>query len=328
MGADRQAQLLSEEGGAMAISRRHVMQNAALAAMVGSSPSLARAAATKPGGSSGWRIFDMHHHVESAPEPRADGSYDTSQDLPVRKRNMARWGIGASILMARQNYRRTNGIADTRRQNDYVGWYCRNHSELFPVGAGSVEPTYGLDHGIAEIRRMKHDLGLDAVVFHTYFQGRMIDDPTMVGLVRELASLKMPAMVHMNVEGLLESEPYLESLASQVPEATIVAIGAFQRLENIHALRSVGRNCPNVLFDTSLYWQKGRALESYVEEFGADRVVFGTDANANDSIMYNYPSGLIDILEAPRLSEEDRRKILWGNAARLFPVLQTISTHA
>jgi predicted TIM-barrel fold metal-dependent hydrolase len=269
-------------------------------------------------------IFDMHHHVESAPQPRPDGSYDTSGDLPVRKKNMARWGIRASILMARQNYERHSGIEDTRRQNDYVAWYCRTHRELFPVGAGSVEPSYAIEQGVAEVRRLKEVLGLDAVVFHNYFQARLIDDPAMIALVREMALLRMPAFIHMNVEGLLESAPYLETLATRVPEATIIAIGAFQRIENIYAMESIGRNCPNVLLDTSLYWQKGRAIERYVEMFGSERIVFGTDANANDSIMYNYPSGLIDILDAPKLSDEDRRNILWGNAERLFPALKSI----
>jgi len=37
------------------------------------------------------------------------------------------------------------------------------------------------------------------------------------------------------------------------------------------------------------------------------------------------PAVLAEILGSERLSEQDKRSILWGNAERLFPALASIS---
>lgn len=72
---------------------------------------------------------------------------------------------------------------------------------------------------------------------------------------------------------------------------------------------------PNIVFDTSLSYNFD-FIEDFANEFGADRVVFGTD-------LYSHPVGrrishLLDQIRVSALSDADKQAILAGNARRLF----------
>ena len=269
-------------------------------------------------------IFDMHSHVETPPARTPDGGYDIADDLAFRNAILDRLGFTASVLMARQNYDRPNGVADTRKQNDFVAWYRDTNRIRYPVGLGNIEPSQGAAACIAEVRRMKDQLKLDGVIFHNSPQGRYMDDPAMIAAAREMGRHGMPCFVHLNIDNLLESPFYLEALATACPDTTFIGIGAFSRIGAIQGMRLVGKLCRNVMFETTGYWQKGRALSQFVKMFGSERIVFGTDMNALPSVVYHWPQGLLDILELPDLTERDRRNILWDNAQRLFPALKSL----
>jgi len=79
----------------------------------------------------------------------------------------------------------------------------------------------------------------------------------------------------------------------------------------------VAEQAPNIVFDTSLSYNFD-FIEQFALQFGAERVVFGTD-------LYSYPVGrrishLLPQIEASSLPDEDKALILGGNARRLLRV--------
>jgi len=269
-------------------------------------------------------IFDAHGHLQPAAEYRSGDTYDVEADVAFRRELMDRIGIRGAVVMASHVYDRPNGVEDTRRQNDLVGWYRDQHPDRFPVAIGTVEPRHGLDAGLEEIHRMRDELDLDGVVWHPIFNGAFISDAPMVEFARELGRVDLPAFVHMNVNGILESPTHLEALAHEAPETTFVAVGAFSSHRNMRDFRGIGDRCPNVLFETSLAWPMGQPILEFAERFGAERLLFGTDMHHIPDHIYNYPTGLLDVLLTDRLSDEAKHQVLWGTAERLFPQLRDL----
>ena len=79
----------------------------------------------------------------------------------------------------------------------------------------------------------------------------------------------------------------------------------------------VGEIAPNVAFDTSLSYNFDY-IEDFAHQFGADRVVFGTD-------LYSHPVGrrishLLPQIIDSALSDVDKTAVLGGNARRLLQV--------
>jgi predicted TIM-barrel fold metal-dependent hydrolase len=72
------------------------------------------------------------------------------------------------------------------------------------------------------------------------------------------------------------------------------------------------QDVPNVYHDTSAYLPFAGRLEFALEKLGADRLLYGTDL-----VIRDIPSQLGRILGTD-MSTSDRRKILYGNAARLL----------
>ncbi|HLF77121.1 MAG TPA: amidohydrolase family protein [Dehalococcoidia bacterium] len=271
-----------------------------------------------------YRIFDLHQHVQETIRPQPEGGYDIEEDLRYRLQIMDKHGIRTGALLASLLYERPEGIKDTRRMNDFVAWYRDNHRDRFPVGIGTVDPLQGEAAGVAELERMATELRLQGAVWHHHFSGVDIADRRMGPFLRTLAKHNLPALIH--VRGYShESTWSLETLAKRVPEATIIAMCPMNGLQQMRELQGVGERCPNIMFNTSLLWPLNNWIERFTQWFGSERIIFGTDLHFHPKPSYLRPPGLDQILVSQELNDEDKRNILWRNAERLFPVLQTYS---
>ena len=226
--------------------------------------------------------------------------------------------------MVDHEYEWPNGVADTRRVNDLVAACRAAHSRRLPVALGTVEPFHGTQACLVEIDRLTLDLDLDGVVWDHHAQGTAIDDQRMVAFVKVLAARGLPAFVHVHPLDLREGPTHVESLARRVPEATIVALGALGSLQRHWELRRIASGCPNLLFDTTPSVPIG-PIEAYVDVVGASRIVFGADLDGSTSWGPARPPILEEIVASQRLSDADKRLILWGNATRLFPRLHELA---
>lgn len=272
-----------------------------------------------------FEILDVHHHVgnafralggavDSAPE-LSEAEFDEIE-LASRLEIMDRSSVQQALVIPGHGYHRTNGIADTRAENDAIARYRDRTPDRFPGAIGIVEPRDG-PASLAEIDRCKDELGLVGMSFHTRFQGVSLDSQWVVSYCARMADVGLVPVIHAMNETPEEALWKLAVLARSIPDTPVLALDAFGSFEATRECFFIAEVAPNIVFDTSLSYNFDFA-EDFAVRFGADRVVFGTD-------LYSYPVGrrishLLEQIQQSALSNEDKAAILAGNARRLFGV--------
>lgn len=303
------------------VSRRKWMRSMAKAGLVAAGVSAASESAAAPQGASPERPFDIHQHVAAPIDENYTESESASariaKDYAARVRIMDANGIGQSVMMAGTlRYRKAEGIENTRKLNDLVAEYVTKHSERFPVGIGTVEPTHG-DASLKELERMAKELKLRGVVWHHAYCGVPIDDPFMRPLLKQVARLQLIPFVHVGRKPF-EDLGLLEDWAEEFPNLTFVALAGLARLEDHAQALKIGKRQKNILFDTGpVLWRREPGLESWVKQIGADRLLFGSDLYAL-APSYRRATTTMDIINNAEISPEDRAKIFFRNAQNLF----------
>lgn len=306
------------------ISRREWMQSAAKASLIvtgvssvvgseTSSQAAQRQTSDKP--------FDLHQHVL----PPVDANYSENAsidshvdtDYKARVKIMDDNGMGQSVIMAGTLHnRKTEGIENTKKLNDLVAAYVAKHSDRFPVGVGTVEPTHG-EASLRELERIARELKLRGVVWHHRNCGVAIDDAFMRPIIRKMSELKLIPFVHVSQPGE-ESIWKLEILAEDFPNVTFLALNGLSNYENFGQAFCIAKRTKNILFDTapSIGLLREKGVESFVKLFGADRLFFGSDLYAMvPSYRHNVT---LDIVKHSDITAEEKAKILFGNTRNLF----------
>jgi predicted TIM-barrel fold metal-dependent hydrolase len=270
-----------------------------------------------------FEILDVHHHVGNAfralggavdSAPELSESEFEKIELASRLEIMDRSSVQQALVIPGHGYHRTNGIADTRAENDAIARYRDRTPERFPGAIGIVEPRDG-PASLAEIDRCKDELGLVGMSFHTRFQGVSLDSQWVLSYCARMADVGLVPVIHAMNETPEEALWKLAVLARSIPDTPVLALDAFGSFEATRECFFIAEVAPNVVFDTSLSYNFD-FTEDFAVRFGADRVVFGTD-------LYSYPVGrrishLLDQIQQSALSNEDKAAILAGNARRLF----------
>jgi predicted TIM-barrel fold metal-dependent hydrolase len=271
-------------------------------------------------------VFDVHHHVgrafdalggELAIDEEENAEF-ARLELADRLRIMDEGGVHQALVIPGHGYLRPDGIAATRRVNDEIAAYRDAQPDRFPVACGIVEPRDGAA-AFAEIERAAGELGLVALSFHTRFQGVSLDSQWILRYLERMAEVGLVPLLHAMDDTPEESLWKLAVVARHVPDLTIVALDPFSGFEATRQCFLVAELAPNVVFDTSLSYNFD-FIEDFAEQFGADRVVFGTD-------LYSYPVGrrishLLPQIVGSSLPADDKAKILGGNARRILGVDQ------
>lgn len=264
---------------------------------------------------SGYDIFDCHHHVgDVSAFLGVDASAGVASEVDARLAIMDAGGVAEAAVIPSHAYERAEGIADTRAINDGIASYRSANPDRFPVAIGIVEPQHGAQ-SLAEIDRVKRDLELVGISFHARFQGVSMDDPWIARYVERMASLELLPVLHAMTESADESLWKIAKLASSFPDVPMLVLDAFSTFEGTKEVATVAARCPNLLFDTSLSYNFD-FIELFARDFGASRVLFGTD-------LYSPPIGrrishlVAQIIESS-LADSDKAAILCGNARRLF----------
>ncbi len=280
--------------------------------------------ATSGSGAGGFDVFDVHHHVGRAFDALGGTLQDSSTDLAEferfelaeRLRLMDEGGVCQALVIPGHGYLRPNGIADTRRVNDEIAAYRDATPDRFPVACGIVEPRDGA-LAFAEIDRAVTELGLVAFSFHTRFQGVSMDSQWILKYLERMGEHGVLPIIHAMDDTPEEALWKLASVARSFPDLTILALDAFGGFEATRHNFFVGEIAPNIVFDTSLSYNFDY-IEDFANQFGAERVVFGTD-------LYSHPVGrrishLLPQIVDSALSDADKAAVLGGNARRLLQV--------
>jgi hypothetical protein len=112
-------------------------------------------------------VIDIHHHLgalNGGSLQAGDGWQD--RDYANRVRIMDANGVDAAAILAATGYIQADGIKDTMRSNDVVAAYRQRDPKRFPIACGIVEPLHG-DRSLDELERLKRELALDGVVWHS-----------------------------------------------------------------------------------------------------------------------------------------------------------------
>jgi uncharacterized protein len=272
----------------------------------------------------GFDVFDVHHHVGRAFDALGgeldDAAGDVAEiarvELAERLRIMDEGGARQALVIPGHGYLRPNGLADTRRVNDEIAAYRDATPDRFPVACGVVEPRDG-PHALGEIQRVRSELGLVAISFHTRFQGVSMDSRWVLRYLDGMGELGLVPIIHTMDDTPEESLWKLASIARSFPDLTILALDAFSSYEATRQCFFVADVASNIVFDTSLSYNFD-FIEEFAMRFGPERVVFGTD-------LYSWPVGrrvshlLPQIVECG-LSRDAKTAILGGNARRLLSV--------
>jgi len=262
----------------------------------------------------GYHVIDCHHHVGSLEAQgfsfgSADGRDPLTVDLERRVSAMNRLGVDQAILIPGHGYLRPDGVADTRRINDEVASYRAGAADRFPAAVGIAEPLHGAA-GIAELNRMRGELGFVGLSVHARFQGVQTDSPLVLALVAAAAELGLVPFIHA-VEGVPDEAIWrVQRVARSVPETPIVVLDAFSGPEHARHAVMVGQDTPNLYFDTSLA-HHFLFVDAMIRAVGPDRLIFGTDYY---SMMPGpQPSVVLDELVDYDLPDHDKAAILSDN---------------
>jgi len=260
-------------------------------------------------------IFDIHHHLGSLTGGSLqEGDGWQERDYDNRVRIMQANGVTMAAVLAATGYIQADGVKDTMRCNDTVAAYRKRDPKRFPAACGIVEPLHG-SRSLVELERIKHELKLDGVVWHSRFQGVAVDHQLMRPLLKKVSALKLVPLVHTNAESNLEAVWRLERLALEFPELTFVSLDALTTNTNSQLALDIAKRTPNILFDTA-HVRGSAYIRQFVEAVGSHRLIFG-------SLFYSHPASYehcatIDEIRIAKISDEDKANILLGNAKKLF----------
>lgn len=237
-------------------------------------------------------------------EPHSDG---TANGL---LRSMDECSVDHAVLL--------NIATKPKQQTRINDWAAEmNHGRI--TAFGSIHPD--APDVFDELDRIKA-LGLSGVKLHPEYQGFEADEPRMLPIYRKIASLSLITVFHAGQDiGFMPP-------AKASPQKMVRALSAFDGAPVVAAHFGGYVMWDDVLetlctlpiyFDTSFCFGRiQRPLaQAIVEKHTPDRILFGTDLPWSDAAAERR---LIDALD---LSDEDREKILWKNAAALLHLKQT-----
>lgn len=260
-----------------------------------------------------YKIIDIHAHI--FPEKIAEKAVDAIGDYYGIKMR----GVGTVDALLESG--KKIGVdkyvvlptATKVEQVEAVNKFISDVQEQYDnfVGFGSLHP--GLEDQEREVDKII-SLGLHGVKLHPEFQNFSLDDADMMPVYKAIEG-RLPLLVHMGDENRDSSHPKkLAKILEMFPRLTVIAahFGGYSAWdESIKYL--VGKN---VYFDTSssLFKLDYKKAVDIIRNHGVEKILFGTDYP-----MWPHDEEFERFMKLD-LTEDERRMILYGNAARLLNI--------
>jgi len=195
--------------------------------------------------------------------------------------------------------------SQVRNVND---WIIQNAGGML-IGFGTIHPDF--EEPEAEIERLIR-AGLKGIKLHPDFQGFDADSPKMDRIYSFIGS-KVPILMHAGDMQLDHATPRrIARVLEKFPNLKLIAahLGGHGKWEEAEAFL-IGKN---LWLDTSsaLAFMEPRRAVELIRKHGVDRVLFGTD------YPITYHDRELALFNRLDLSEEEKKAILYENAARLL----------
>ncbi len=245
-------------------------------------------------------IVDAHVHVGSWADP---AFFDRKATFEETLNELGRSGVEGAYLFPTDRKENRNLLERIRRhERDRSSFRCW----FFPwVDPGDFSTMAFLEEERAGIHGLK---------IHPSYDRLPVTDPAFDPFF-EFASLRgLPVVIHCGRWQEVAGFRFALDRAAESPEIPVVLshLGGDLPVLQVEAFRQVvDRKLDNVLFGTESvreYWN----LERGVRELGACRFLFGSDYSLGHPSLYR------TVLDLCRITEEERRMILGGNALNLM----------
>lgn len=231
--------------------------------------------------------------------PQTDGTYQGLID------NMDKCGVDHSVLLTIA----TKPTQQTRI-NDWAASLNQGRISVF----GSIHPE--APDVFEELERIK-SLGLAGVKLHPEYQKFWVDEERMKPIYKKIASLGLVTVFHagMDIGFMPPARATVDRMIralSAFDGAPVVAahFGGYNEWDEV-----LDKMCGLPIYlDTSFCFGRIQfpLAQAIVEKHGCDHILFGTDLPWSDA------AAELRLIRSLAVSEEEREKILWKNAAQLL----------
>lgn len=256
-------------------------------------------------------IIDFHNHafpekIEGKAVEHLEKHY--SINIPRKSRiedilaSAKKANIAYMVLHASATHKSQVTIA-----NDWIAALAKDNIIAF----GTLHPEY--EDCLGELERIK-ELGLKGIKLHPDFQRFNVDDPSMYHIYEALEP-GFPLLIHVGDEILDHSSPKrLARVIELFPHLTIIGahLGGYSRWDEAKEYL-IGKD---LFLDTSsTFWKLNpEEITDIIRSHGVDKIVFGSDYPVTSH------SEELERFLGLALTDDERKKILWENAARILAI--------
>ena len=262
----------------------------------------------------GWMSTDMNFREKVRVKPEYRDGVTAAQYIEM----MDRAGIERTLLCAqRSGDIRIQGSA--HMPTDYIAGICRAHPDRYS-GLIGVDPSRIME-SLAEIEHAVRELGFVGAHLYPHWFDAEPDAAKYYPFYAKCCELGVPIMLqvgHCLVYNTSRKLPTvgrpmcLDRIAIDFPD--LVLIGMHIGYPWTEEMISVAWKHPNVYIGLDAYAPKHwpEATRHYMNTFGQDKVLFGTDWPVVD------PERAMSDVAAMEWRPEAKRKVLRDNSARIF----------
>lgn len=219
------------------------------------------------------------------------------------------WGVDKGVILPI-----ATKPTQQRILNDWVAEQERI-SDRF-LGFGAIHPD--AEDAYEELDKII-ELGLHGVKLHPDYQGFMADEERLDPLYDEIERRELPVVFHAGFDGMSPDVTHCTpqmalNVIRRHPHMKMIFahLGGNYRWEEVYdVLAGVDGE---VYFDTA-FTSRGctdELMEKIIKKHGADRILFGSDCPWDSSLTIKNKILRLD------LSDDDKEKILGGNAVKLL----------
>jgi len=235
-----------------------------------------------------------------------------------------------------------DAIELSRIGNDEMAELVKTKPSLFYGAVGTI-PIDDVDASLKEIDHCINDLSLLGIQLYTTLERESLAEPKYRPIFARMAELDRPIWIHPSAN--LKMPGYDRGMFSWIYESSrfmldVVLAGIFEELPKlkiiIHHAGGMVPHCRERVrcitpkhdddyfkffyIDTALYGNTPGLMSAF-DYFGADHMMFGTDAPLGGTAGPNCNGNTeqtIRAIEKMDISDEDKEKIFYGNAVKLF----------
>jgi len=292
------------------------------------------------------KYLAKYRKINPAIEKRIEVMTPPVVDLEIRFRLMSRYPDVLQMLTVAnvplETFAPNDSVELARIANDELAELVIKYPDKF-FGAAAALPMNDIDAALKEAERAVTQLRLKGVQIYSRINGEPLDNPKFKPLYALMAKYDLPIWIHPATNDKLDNDIGIFTWPFETTCAMyrLVQSGIFLEYPNLkfivhHAgamvpffgerikwvLSLVPQKFPNphehfkkFYVDTAVYGNTSALMCSY-EYYGADHMLFGTDAPLGP--RWGMVEDTIASIERMTIPEEDKQKILKNNAVNLF----------